>query len=139
MAMSSKKGEIEVAVISNEFGQTGNLDPAAAGGSTEKVRLHTIDDFAAENGIASIHVLKTDTEGHDLEVIVGAVRMMTESRIASLISEATIQPEDTEHTQLGQLQEILNSFGLQLRSILDLHHFGENGRLAYFNALFIKD
>jgi FkbM family methyltransferase len=48
---------------------------------TEVVRMRTLDDYCAENGVESIDFLKIDVEGHELSVFRGARRMFRESRI----------------------------------------------------------
>jgi FkbM family methyltransferase len=52
--------------------------------SAQKVRLTTVDQFCEENGIGSIQFLKIDTEGHEIEVLQGAYRMIQEGKIDSI-------------------------------------------------------
>ena len=139
MAIGAMSGELELPAVSDPFCQTGSLSSTAVGGALEKVRVDKIDNYCTEKNISQILILKTDTEGHDLDVLAGAERMLKEGRIASILSEATIQPEDGDHTNLWEIQKILAPYNFTLRSIFDLHHTGSNGRLCYFNALFIKD
>jgi FkbM family methyltransferase len=47
----------------------------------ETVRLSTIDRFCLENGIASIHLLKVDVEGHEYKVFKGAAGMIDANAI----------------------------------------------------------
>jgi FkbM family methyltransferase len=46
-----------------------------------KAEFGTIDEFASQNGIAVIHLLKVDTEGHELEVLKGASSMIENGKI----------------------------------------------------------
>lgn len=41
-----------------------------------EVLLDTIDNFCSQNNIASIDLLKIDTEGHDYSVLLGATRLL---------------------------------------------------------------
>jgi FkbM family methyltransferase len=43
-----------------------------------------LDTFAIEHDISLIHLLKIDTEGHELEVLKGAVNLLRESRIQAI-------------------------------------------------------
>lgn len=43
---------------------------------TYPVQTRTLDDFCAEQGIGHVHLLKIDTEGHDLRVLRGARRLL---------------------------------------------------------------
>jgi hypothetical protein len=45
-------------------------------GTYISVNLVRLDDFCSRNGIDSIHTIKVDTEGFDLEVLKGATRML---------------------------------------------------------------
>lgn len=49
---------------------------------TEQIPLSTVDHYCTDRGIDRVHMLKVDTEGHDLSVIRGARSMLTEHRIA---------------------------------------------------------
>lgn len=138
IALSDSTGEIKVARVENPFCQTGNMRSIGSGDS-EVIRTEQIDDFTKQHNIRHIHVLKTDTEGGDLRVLAGATRTLRERRISSILVEATIQPEDEDHTQLSALQDFLLPYDLKLRSLFDLNHSNINGRVAYLNALFIRE
>jgi FkbM family methyltransferase len=47
----------------------------------QKVPVTTVDQFCEENGVGRIQFLKIDTEGHEIEVLQGASRMIQEGRI----------------------------------------------------------
>lgn len=49
--------------------------------TSESIMLKTIDDFCSENNIERIGFLKIDVEGHELAVLKGAKRMLSERRI----------------------------------------------------------
>lgn len=44
----------------------------------------TVDEYCKQKGITTIHLFKCDTEGHDMEVISGALPLLEEGRIAIL-------------------------------------------------------
>ena len=61
---------------------------------TEKVveveaRMSTIDEYLRENGIEKVHFLKVDVEGHEIEVLKGAVNALTEGKIEIIQLEFT--------------------------------------------------
>jgi FkbM family methyltransferase len=62
---------------------------------TEDVTVLTIDDFASENQIARIDLLKIDTEGFDLEVLQGAQGLLGANEIAFVLAEVGFHPGDT--------------------------------------------
>jgi FkbM family methyltransferase len=43
---------------------------------TEEIRVRPLDDVCEEEGVDRIHLLKMDVEGHELEVLRGASRML---------------------------------------------------------------
>jgi FkbM family methyltransferase len=55
--------------------------------SRELVRVETLDGYCAAHGIERIHLLKLDVEGHELEVLRGAGRMLEQKRIAMVSFE----------------------------------------------------
>jgi FkbM family methyltransferase len=48
------------------------------------VNLQTLDDFCSSEGIDNIHFLKLDTEGHELAILQGASRMLSENKIDAI-------------------------------------------------------
>jgi FkbM family methyltransferase len=72
------------------------------------------DAFAAEHGIDRIGFLKIDTEGHDLDVLVGFQRMLSEMRIDVLQTEVGMNPENTRHAPLEAVKAYLESLGYRV-------------------------
>ena len=59
-------------------------------GTVEKVtsvEVVTLDEFAREQGVEFIHVLKSDTQGYDFEVFKGAEGLMKQNKIALVYFE----------------------------------------------------
>jgi FkbM family methyltransferase len=56
------------------------------GGESDKheVEVIDLDTFAVEQGIPLIHLLKIDAEGHELEVLKGAAKLLDEYRILAI-------------------------------------------------------
>jgi len=48
------------------------------------VEVIALDSFATNRGISLIHLLKIDAEGHELEVLKGAARLLRENRIRAI-------------------------------------------------------
>jgi FkbM family methyltransferase len=53
----------------------------AAGESTERVRLQTLDEYCESEGVERIDYLKVDTEGHEYAVLRGAENALRDGRI----------------------------------------------------------
>jgi FkbM family methyltransferase len=97
------------------------------------------DAFAAEHGIDRIGFLKIDTEGHDLDVLVGFQRMLSEMRIDILQAEVGMNPENTRHAPLEAVKAYLESLGYRVvhlyEQVLDVA-FSGRPVLRRVNAIF---
>jgi len=103
----------------------------------EEIDVLTADDYCDANGIDRIDVLKTDTEGFDLDVAKGAKRLLEAGSISYFIAEVTIERDDPQHTNLFELREFMNQPGYEVTSFFDLVH-APGRQLHFFNALFEK-
>jgi FkbM family methyltransferase len=108
--------------------------PANSTGRSENVAVCTIDSFCLTNNISFIDLLKTDTEGFDNFVLLGARRMLEESRIGAVYSEITFSERDHTHTQFMQIYETLRAFNFVCHGIYDPEGQGES---MCSNALFL--
>lgn len=104
-----KKNTTDSRVIINNFGlgdkkeelelfRTGPLSPLSSLYKKEKgdyynvvsmeeseiVKIETLDEYCKDLNIKEIHFLKIDVEGHELNVLKGATRMLQEKRIKSI-------------------------------------------------------
>jgi FkbM family methyltransferase len=63
-----------------------SLHPPMDGQPLQKyeIRLTSLDDFFAERGLQFVHLVKIDTEGHDLSVLEGARNLLEQHRIGCL-------------------------------------------------------
>lgn len=81
---------------------------------TYKVEVITIDDFCKNNDISYINLLKTDTEGYELEVLKGASEMMNENKIQFVLVEIFFNENFIGQASFGDIYNYLLSknFGL---------------------------
>jgi FkbM family methyltransferase len=135
-AIGKTNGKIRVARIKDPYYQCGQILATAAESETEVVDVCRLDSFCDEHRIRQVHILKSDTEGFDLDVMRGAEVLLREGRISNILTEASIVMGDRQHTNLFELADYLRAFSFNLHAVYDLHHGRENGRLEYFNALF---
>lgn len=89
-AMGSKSGELTL--LENDLPEwTSFFQVGEFGWGTVKketpVPVQTVDEFCGKNGISQIDVLKSDTQGFELEVFKGAGRMLAEGNIKSVYCE----------------------------------------------------
>jgi FkbM family methyltransferase len=83
-ALSDKKGSADFYVMGAGLG-TNSLHANPNGAeSVESVTLNTVDDYCQESGISHIDLMKIDAEGHDMAVLAGASRMLSQGAITAL-------------------------------------------------------
>jgi FkbM family methyltransferase len=85
IALSSSSGSAEIYVTHADAG-TNSLYNDSLSGQKETVIIKLISaaDFCKARDIQHVHLLKCDTEGHDMEVIRGAVSLLEAERISVL-------------------------------------------------------
>jgi len=106
----------------------------------EVVSQTTVDKVCEENGIKELDLVKSDTEGWDLEVCRGASRMLATGAIKLIFVEATPTPEFVKCTPLSDLSSFLVKFGYRPYAFYDFGRF--RGSLTepidFMNVLFVR-
>ena len=111
---------------------------------TEVVKAMRGDRFCAENSIEAIDILKIDTEGNDLRVLVGFASALQDKRINYIQVECTTSPDNHFHVQLASFMSFLNPFGYRLFGIFEftrqIYRTKQklNG-LWFCNAVFVRE
>lgn len=136
-ANSNRTARIRL-VPGSEYNSLQNeLSNSCTSSSGEVVTVRTLDSFCAEKNINDIDLLKTDTEGFDLEVLKGAEAMLRAHQVQFILAEATFHPQNTYHTSFFRLAEYLH--GLEYHFV-DLYDHGaeffSRPMVASCNALF---
>lgn len=83
----------------------------------EDVEVSTVDAFMQEQGLDFVHFLKIDVEGHDLEVIKGARRALSSSRVAIIQVEVGVDQLDRPQPSLERIRACLAPMGYYLYGI----------------------
>lgn len=90
MALGNSIGELSMTNVENSLLNTCHLDSQLDNKDNSqivKVGVNTIDNFCQANRISRIHLLKTDTEGFDLNVLKGAENLLRNQNIDFIFSE----------------------------------------------------
>ena len=85
----------------------------------EVVKVVRGDDFCRDNGIDRISLLKIDTEGHDLKVLIGFVEMLRDNRIDLIQVEAGMSQDNELHVPFQEFFLFLKEFDYNLFAIYD--------------------
>jgi len=121
---------------------TGNKIVAQAMGPLlEEVAAETGDGFCARHGITRIDFLKIDTEGHDLDVLMGMHRMLTAGAVRFVQAECGLAPSNVRHVGYERLAAIMGAFGYGLFGLFGLTPLRGTANLSahYSDAVFVRD
>lgn len=118
---------------------TSFLRPSSTGVGTvarrTMVPVTTVDDFCHEQKIATIDILKSDTQGFDLEVFKGATQMFGRHAIRLVYCEMILSEVYEGMPSIADLYNFLTHHGFVLVSLYDLHY--RNGLACWTDGLFI--
>lgn len=112
--------------------------PPGNGQSTEQIRVDTVDRYCLNLGLEHIHVLKTDTEGYDLEVLRGAQACLSQQRITFVYTEVSFERGNQQNTPFQPVFEYLSGLDYRFLGLYEtypLHHFDSPN--LFCNALFM--
>jgi FkbM family methyltransferase len=139
LALGSTEQTVKIRKIESDSIQTTRVLDSSGNDldDYDTVKVSTVDSFCESNGIKRIALLKTDTEGFDLDVLRGASASLADGKIDYILSEACFDRRDKQHTCIFDIIEFLEPLGYELVSVFDLSQHS-NGKLHYMNALFAK-
>jgi FkbM family methyltransferase len=117
----------------SSFLQTG---PAGWGEERRRIpaRIETVDGYCARAGIGHIDVLKTDTQGFDLEVLRGAEGMLRTGAIHLIFTEIMMAELYRGLPGLDEIYHFLRARSFQLVSFYRFEYRGD--RAGWTDALF---
>ncbi|MDF1657676.1 MAG: FkbM family methyltransferase [Verrucomicrobiales bacterium] len=104
--------------------------------NTIEVPVTTVDNYASENGIDYIHILKSDTQGFDLEVMKGSQRMMSENRIKLVYFEFIFSDMYQNLPNFDEIFNYLRENNFEVVAFYDQHF--QDGKLGWADFLFIN-
>jgi FkbM family methyltransferase len=114
-----------------------NVDQIRPDWSTEQVQMARLDGFAKKQGINRVHLLKTDCEGYDLQVLHGAEGMLSEDRIDCVYCEVNFRRTD-EHGDFFQIESYLRQFNFIFYGLYDYSGWDSDvSKWGFANALFV--
>ena len=103
---------------------------------TQTIKVSQGDKYCIVNNVNSAFLLKTDTEGYDLDVLKGFEGKILNQEIFFILAEVTFDRTDLSHTSFLNVNEYLISHGYNLSGFYDLiHRDGSSPNLYYCNCL----
>jgi FkbM family methyltransferase len=111
-AVSDSSGVLEIA-----HGEASYQSGVHAAGERIEVRSLTVDEYADEQGIERLGLLKVDTEGHEDAVLRGARRRLEAGSIEFVVCECEFTPRPEEpHGGFATLHALLEPLGYRVVS-----------------------
>jgi FkbM family methyltransferase len=98
------------------------------------VPVITIDEYCSMRNISHIDLLKSDTQGFDLEVLKGSTRMLNARRISLIYLEIILVHLYSGLPRMEEIMSFLAEYQISLIGIYNLVYSGD--RLGWFDALF---
>ncbi len=104
--------------------------------SQREIEVSTVDRYCSQHEIAFIDLLKSDTQGFDLEVIKGAQGLLNARKIRLIYLELTFQKLYWGIPRVDEIYRFISDQGFERGSFYKF--FYRNGRAGWTNALFIQ-
>lgn len=107
--------------------------------SAEEIVLLTVDEYCNRQGIDTVHVLKSDCEGHDLEVLRGAKAALKSHRVLSVFPEVSFL-QDSTLAKFYQIERFLREYSMVFYGLYDYSGWQYDvSRDGFMNALFVHE
>ena len=97
--------------------------------------MTTLDGYCAEQSIGRLDILKTDTQGYDLEVLAGAAGLLDGHRVGLIFMEISYADVYERGPGLDEVYGFLRDRGFFLVSFYNFAF--KNGRADWSDALFV--
>jgi FkbM family methyltransferase len=147
LALSDRSGEAEffdygpLATSNSLVGDAQYATRTKHDVTVRKVACDTLDNICSSLKVESIDVLKVDTEGHDLAVLQGAERMLSQKRIRFVYVEFnTLGPKPgTTGGALLPISNMLEPLGFRFVASYAEYMITTDDLFVTSNALFFRD
>ena len=87
--------------------------------NSESVEIETLSEFCQSMNIDAISLLKIDTEGYDLRVLMGTEDMLRKQKIDLIWVEAGMNPRNRTHVPFEKIKQYLEGMGYLLFGIYE--------------------
>ena len=145
LGLSSNSGKAELHV--NASRSTSSLSARSPSGEryypeetapigTQTVEVVTLDRWAEGRGVQRIDILKLDLQGHELEALRGSIGLLRSS-VRLVYTEVEFVRLYAGNCLFHEIASFLEQNGFDLHQLYDLHS-GDDGRLLYGDALFLR-
>jgi FkbM family methyltransferase len=142
--LGAERGQIEFNIFENQT--LNSFLPISVSGSgtlagSKLVRrlpvpVSSLDDYAASAGLTGIDLLKVDTQGYELQVLQGAVRLLASGSVNTVLIEINFSPLYDRQVWGHEIMGLLHGHGLHLVDFYEKCRL--NPHLGWCTALFTR-
>ncbi len=100
-----------------------------------EVNMRTLDDYCREQDVAHINLLKTDTQGLELQVLRGGHGMLSAGAVELIYCEIIFSEIYAGMGRAHEIMAYLHEHGFELLAVYPTHH--ADGRAAWTDMLFV--
>lgn len=105
--------------------------------SMEEVKVTTLDEFTAQNGIEHIDILKLDVQGGELSALKGAEKLLKSGKVNLIYSEVEFGKIYKDQPLFHEVCAYLAENNYHLFGLYNIVHY-RNGQISWCDAIFIR-
>ena len=105
--------------------------------SKEKIQLVRLDDYSSKFPTQKIDIMKIDVEGHELKVLKGGAKFISNNVDVIIIEISLMRDESLRNQDVFDIFSFLHELGFCLLNVMDLHHIeGKAMQLVQMDCVF---
>jgi FkbM family methyltransferase len=138
-ALGSRTGTLElIEHVESDMSSVLEIGPEGWGEVKARVPVdvRTLDEYCAEHRVGGLDLLKTDTQGYDLEVLRGAAGLLERGRVHMVLMEVNLIEMYEGMPRVDEVFAFTSDHGLRLVSFYN-QVFGAD-HLRWADALFVN-
>lgn len=138
VAMAERNGE-EQMLVGDESVCARIVDDDVRGDEVwqrQTVTVVRLEDYARSRKLGQIDLLKTDTEGRDLNVLRGGDALLRAGAVAFVLCEVGFSDADTQHSPLAAIHAYLHARDFVFLGLYDPRDWAGGPELVFADALF---
>lgn len=147
--LNKRQGEYHMVACSSQPGEMDIFVPEATAGATlitvpgdarnRKIPIETLDRLCAGRELAGPILLKTDTQGYDLDVIKGGKALLKEIEVVVMEVNMFHPRGKPELPDFGEIVCWMRDHGFSVYDIISYQQRPFDGALGYVDLAFVKN
>ena len=102
----------------------------------ESVQIYSLEDFAKNNNIEKINVLKLDVQGLEFKVLEGSKKLLKKGLIDVLVLEMIVAPTYKNQSKISDIFQLLENNDYKLYGIYDIEKKPRREKIQQFDVIF---